>query len=88
MAVGDKVLIIVHHFPFALVVVKGEYNYIRQPVEELGVWFRHFRAIRDVRYYADWITDARAWQSIKMADAISPLVDPSSESRRLIDGWP
>lgn len=27
MSVGDKVLIIVHHFPFAVVTVDGEYNY-------------------------------------------------------------
>ena len=46
MAVDDPVLIIVHHFPFALAIVDGNYNYIKSTAPELGVWFRHFRKIR------------------------------------------
>ena len=37
MAVGDRVLIIVHHFPFAIATVTGEYNYIRNPAPQIGV---------------------------------------------------
>jgi hypothetical protein len=37
MAIEEKVLVIVHHFPFALVTVSGGYNYAREPVPELGV---------------------------------------------------
>src|SRR5687768_14770943 len=42
MTIGDRVLIIAHHFPLALVTVAGEYNYIRRPEPKIGVWFRHF----------------------------------------------
>ena len=61
MAVGDLVLIIAHHFPFALSRVSGEYNFIRATAPELGVWFRHFRAVDQVRFYADYKTDAHKW---------------------------
>jgi len=87
MEIGDRVLIIVHHFPFALVTVAGEYNYIRKHAPEIGVWFRHFRLVDDVRYYADRVTNARNWESITMTDTISPLRDPSSLSYQLIDSW-
>ena len=87
MAVGDRVLIIVHHFPFALTTVAGEYNYIHAPAPEIGVWFRHFRRIEDVRYYGDRVTNARNWEPITMTDTISPLRDPSSLSYQLIDSW-
>ncbi|HEV2046030.1 MAG TPA: hypothetical protein VGQ95_05475 [Chthoniobacterales bacterium] len=87
MAVNDRALIIAHHFPFALVTVAGNYNYIREPVPEIGVWFRHFRRIKDVQYYADRVTDASSWHQIKMTDAISPLRDPQSQSYQLIDNW-
>ena len=87
MKVGDRVLIIVHHFPFALVSVAGKYNYIREKAPEIGVWFRHFRKVKDVMYYADLITNAHSWQAIKMTDTISPLHDPSSKSYRLIEKW-
>jgi len=87
MASGDRVLIIAHHFPFALVTVDGPYNFIREPVTELGVWFRHFRKVKDVRYYADFITNARSWESITMVNTISPLRDQNSKSYKLIESW-
>ena len=87
MAAGDTVLIIAHHFPFALVTIHGEYNFIRSTAPELGVWFRHFRKIRDVRYYADLVTNAQMWERITMIDTISPLRDPTSLSYRLIEEW-
>ncbi|MDP3961994.1 MAG: hypothetical protein Q8Q26_18350, partial [Pseudorhodobacter sp.] len=31
MAPGDRVLIIAHHFPFALITVDGPCNFIREP---------------------------------------------------------
>lgn len=88
MVIGDRVLVIAHHFPLALATVSGEYNYIRRTEPELGVWFRHFRRVENVRYYSDWITNAASWQSITMTDTISPLRDPNSASYRLIDSWP
>ena len=85
MKTGDKVLIIVHHFPFAVVTVDGDYNYIRRTEPELGVWFRHFRRVRDVIYFADYITNAKSWEQYTMTDAIAVLRDPNSKSYRLIE---
>jgi len=87
MEVGDKVLIIVHHFPFALATVSGEYNYIRVRAPELKVWFRHFRRVEDVLYYADVVTDVRKWEQLKMTDTISPLRRQDTMSYKLIAGW-
>lgn len=87
MAVDDIVLIVAHHFPFALATIAGEYNYILQPVPEIGVWFRHFRKIREVHYYADFVTNAHKWEKLTMTDAIAPLRDPQSISYRLIEDW-
>jgi hypothetical protein len=88
MSVGDTVLIVVHHFPFALATIAGDYNYIRCPEPELGVWFRHFRRVSDVKYYADWVTNAHDWQRLVMTDTFSILNDPNSQSYRLIQDWP
>jgi hypothetical protein len=87
MDVGDKVLIVAHHFPFALVTVAGPYNFIRKAVPELGVWFRHFRPVTDVRFFGDYITNAKEWKPITMTDTISPLRDPQSKSYQLIESW-
>jgi hypothetical protein len=87
MRENDLVLIVVHHFPFALVRVSGAYNYIRSKAPELKVWFRHFRAVTDVRYYADFKTNAHAWERTIMTDTISPLHDVKSISYRLIEEW-
>ena len=84
---GDKVIIMAHHFPFALATVDGPYNFIRHAVPELGVWFCHFRKVKDVRYYADFVTNARTWESITMTDTISPLRDTQSLSYQLIERW-
>jgi hypothetical protein len=87
LAVGDLVLIIAHHHPFALARVSGPYNYIRTPVNHIGVWFRHFRAVEDVRYYSDFVTNPRSWERLVMTDTISILRDTSSASYRLIERW-
>lgn len=87
MKIDDSVLIITHHFPFALVKVTGKYNYIRDTAPELGVWFRHFRKVKNVRYYADYKTNAKSWTQLTMTDTISPLRDPKSQSFKLIKDW-
>lgn len=84
---GDRVLLFTHHFPFALVQVSGDYNYVRSAVPELGVWFRHFRAVDDIRYFGDFITNARAWEPLIMTATITPLRDEQSESYQLIERW-
>jgi hypothetical protein len=87
MKKGDLVLIICHHFPFALVRVASDYNYIRNREPEIGVWFRHFRRVDGVRYYSDLRTNAKSWEQLKMTDTISPLYDAESASYRLIASW-
>lgn len=87
MAVDDKVLIIAHHFPFALATVAGDYNYIRRTAPEIGVWFRHFRPVRDIRFYGDFRTNAQQWEQLKMTDTISPLRDSQSKSYQLVEAW-
>lgn len=89
MTVGDKVLIVVHHFPFAIVTLSGEYNYVKDPVRELGIWFRHFRRIETdkTKYQADNVTDLRKWDQITMTDTISPLNDTESKSYKFIQQW-
>jgi len=87
MTVGDRVLMFAHHFPFALARISGDYNFIRTPSPEIGVWFRHFRAVDDVRYYGDFVTNALTWESITMTATITPLRDISSASYRLIERW-
>jgi hypothetical protein len=87
MAIDDRVLLFTHHFPFALVRVKGEYNYIRHEAPEIGVWFRHFREVDGVRYYGDFVTNARTWEPLTMTATITPLRDPDSASYQLIERW-
>ncbi len=85
MAIGDKVLIISHHFPFAIVTVAGEYNYIKKPEPELGVWFNHFRRVKNVVFYSDIKTNISSWEQYKMTNTISILKDKNSKSYKLID---
>jgi hypothetical protein len=87
MAAGDHVLLFAHHFPFALARVTGEYNYIRVAAPEIGVWFRHFRSVVDVRYYGDFVTNAQTWQPITMTATITPLRERNSASFQLIEQW-
>lgn len=87
MQEGDYVLIITHHFPFALVRIAGPYNYIKTPVGEIGVWFRHFRKVDNVRYYSDHKTNALEWERTTMTDTISPLHTTDGISYRLIENW-
>jgi hypothetical protein len=87
MNIGDRVLLFTHHFPFALARVSGEYNYIRSTAPEIGVWFRHFRKVDDIRYYGDLVTNVRSWEAITMTATITPLRDPRSASYQLIEHW-
>jgi hypothetical protein len=87
MKVGDRVLLSVHHFPFALVRISGKYNYIRSKVPELGVWFRHFRSVDEIGYYGDWIKDARKWKRIPMTATVTPLRKQNTKSYGLIEHW-
>jgi hypothetical protein len=84
MKIGDQVLIISHHFPFAVCTISGDYNYIKHPEPKLGVWFRHFRRVDKVHYFADFKTNASAWKQIRMTDTISPLVNDGTASLDLI----
>ena len=87
MAENDHVLIFVHHYPFALARIAGPYNYIRTPVPEIGVWFRHFRRVTDVRYFSDFRTNATTWKPLTMTATLTPLRSGDSASKQLIDEW-
>jgi hypothetical protein len=87
MVLGDQVLLFAHHYPFALVEVAGEYNYIRARSQEIKVWCRHFRTIRDVRYFGDFVTNARSWEPLTMTATLTPLRDRGSSSFQLIERW-
>ena len=84
---GDWVLVTAHHFPFALVKVAGDYNHIHQPEPKLGLWFRHFRKVIDIHYYADYETNAHDWSQFRMTDAIALLSDPAGQSYKLMARW-
>jgi hypothetical protein len=83
----DRVLLFTHHFPFALVRVAGPYNYIHSIAPEIGVWFRHFRKVDDIRYCGDFVTNARSWKPMVMTATITPLRGRNSASRQLIERW-
>ena len=87
MALDDLVLIVAHHYPHALAKVIGDYNYIRNPHEDLGVWFRHFRRVEVLGYYADYVTNPADWKKTTMTDTISILRDRSGISYTLIEEW-
>ena len=87
MALDDLVLIVAHHYPHALARVIGDYNYIRRPDEELGVWFRHFRRVEVLGYYADYETNPANWKRTTMTDTISILRNRRGISYTLIEKW-
>jgi hypothetical protein len=87
MQVDDRILLFAHHFPFALIRVAGDYNCLRERLPELGIWFRHFRSVDEIKYYGDFVTNARSWTSLTMTATITPLRDPESESHQLIERW-
>jgi hypothetical protein len=83
---GDKVLIVAHNLPFALATVSGDYNHIAQPEEELGIWFRHFRRVKNVRYYADYRTNVRTWDRVIMPDTLS-ILGRKTQTYRIMKQW-
>jgi hypothetical protein len=87
MEIGDWILLFTHHFPFAAARIAGPYNYIRSAAPEIGVWCRHFRKIDGVRYYGDFVTNAKDWEKIVMTATITPLRDEKSASYKLLQGW-
>jgi len=84
MKIGDHVLVFVHHYPFALAEVCGKYNYIKTPVPEIGVWFR---AVCNVRYFADFKTDMSSWKPLTMTATLTPLRSEDSGSQKLVREW-
>lgn len=87
MQVGDLVLVIAHHYPCALVEVRCDYNYIRNPEHEIGVWFRHFRRVKVLGYYADYNINPATWEKTIMTDTISVLHSSDGISYQLIERW-
>ena len=87
MEIGDRILLFAHHYPLALARVSGPYNYIRAQAPEIGVWFRHFRTVDDIRYYGDFVTYPREWENLVMTATITPLRETDSGSFQLIERW-
>ena len=90
MKKGDIVLVMAHHFPFALVKIVGDYNYIKHTENDSPVmfWFKHFRAVKVLDYYADYIIrENQKQQKIQMTDTIQKLADSSRDSYKLIEKW-
>jgi hypothetical protein len=87
MADGDLVLVVVRNAPFALVTVRGEYNYTTAP-STVGVWFRHFRAIaRDsIAFDADRPGDLRTTDHAPMVNALQ-VVNPGTLAFDQIETW-
>ena len=85
MQKDDIVLIMSHNNPLAVVKVNGNYNYIRETLPELGVWFNHFRTIdkNGIIYYSDVVTNVKAQESIPMTNTISSLSE-ETQSYQLI----
>lgn len=79
-------MVMAHNYPFALVRVSGDYNYVRTQVNPL-LWFRHFREIGEIHYYADFVLNPKDWEEIAMPDTISILMNPNGTSYRLIERW-
>lgn len=84
---NDWVLIFLHHQPFALVTDIGEYNYIKNLVSELNIWFRHFRKVKKIYYYSDVFGKIQEKHSVlKMTNTFSG-VSSDTESGNLINEW-
>jgi hypothetical protein len=66
-------------------IADGKIAEVKAP--EIGVWFKHFRQVKDVTYYTDFVTNARSRKTITMTNTISPLHDSSSKSYQLIEEW-
>jgi hypothetical protein len=87
MKEGDFVIVYVHNYPFALARVAGPYNYIKTPVPQIGVWFRHFRQVDRVHYYSDLRTNPKAWDKSVMTATITPLRNDETQSQKLVSEW-
>lgn len=84
---GDFILVMSHHYPFALVQVEEGYNYIKKPVHELGIWFNHFVRIDKLatRYYSDYITNPANWTKIVAIMTLQKLVKTDTLSYAVIE---
>jgi hypothetical protein len=95
MKKDDIVLIMAHNRPFSLVEVIGEYNYIKHTDSDSPAkfWFRHFRAVKVLDYYADYIYDTNYIHDTKenntliMADTIVKVDNTKTEFYKFIVEW-
>ena len=74
METGDIVAIFCHNQPFALTQITGNYNYIKTPVPNIGVWFNHFRSID--KDYTKYFLDLNATTRNKLEELIKSLPTP------------
>jgi len=85
---NDYILIMLHNMPHALVTEIQDYNYIKNQVEEMGIWFRHFRRFMKISYFGDIYKSKNDLlnSSLIMTNTFSGVTE-DSESGRLITEW-
>lgn len=83
----DYILISLHHQPFALATDIGSYNYIKNHVAELDIWFRHFRQAGTISYYSDVFGRIREEESHLVMTNTFAGVSLDTVSGRLIAEW-
>lgn len=94
MQIGDIVAIFCHNQPFALTKVTGDYNFIKSPVREIGVWFNHFRTID--KGYTKFFLDLNGTTRNQLEELIKGLpsqmtiqkhIDNTVKVYQFIDKW-
>jgi hypothetical protein len=83
----DIVLISLHHQPFAVLTEIGEYNYIKRPVSELNIWFKHFRRFNKISYYSDAYGKLKEQHSNLVMTNTFSEASIDSKSGKLISDW-
>lgn len=83
----DRIVIFSRNRPLAMVSDIGPYNFIREPVPELRIWFRHFRQFSKLSWYADAIGNTPPEPQIVMTNTFSGA-SPDSETGKLAMRWP
>jgi hypothetical protein len=84
---NDIIAIYLHNQPFAIVEEIEEYNYIKKPIAEVNIWFRHFRKFKSVSYYSDVYGRIKEeHKSLIMTNTFS-RVSTDSETGKLIQDW-
>ncbi|WP_061243625.1 hypothetical protein [Leptospira interrogans] len=84
---NDYILIFHHNIPFALITEIGNYNYLKEVIPEMGIWFRHFRRFKKISYFNDVYKQGKdEHYKITMANTISEASE-DTKTVELIKDW-